>query len=113
MSKTIQTPSLEQLNELVERVAQLELRVVELEEKTEKRENRGPKSASSMTEEHAFRVKFGDLKDAKHGAAAKELGLSYGQIFSCRGGYTFKTVGKDWKKPVVTETTDATETTTE
>jgi hypothetical protein len=61
--------------------------------------DRGPKSAGEMTEEHAFRVKFGDMKDVKHKAAAETLGLSYGQIFSCRGGYTFKQVTKEWKKP--------------
>jgi hypothetical protein len=58
-----------------------------------------------MTAEHAFRVKFGDLKDVKHGEAAKTLGLSYGQIFSCRGGYTFKNINKDWKKAEAAETT--------
>lgn len=96
-SKNVITPSMEQMTEVLERLAALELRVVQLEESTTKREARGPKSESTMTAEHAFRVKFGDLKDVKHGEAAKTLGLSYGQIFSCRGGYTFKTVSKDWK----------------
>lgn len=99
MSKTIITPSMEQLTEALDRIAALELRVVQLEELTTKRDNRGPKSESTMTAEHAFRVKFGDLKDVKHGEAAKTLGLSYGQVFSCRGGYTFKTVDKNWKAP--------------
>jgi hypothetical protein len=102
-SKNVITPSMEAFAELLERVAQLETRVVELEETTHKREARGPKSDNSMTEEHAFRVRFGDLKDVKHGEAAKTLGLSYGQVFSCRGGYTFKTVSKDWKPAVVVE----------
>jgi hypothetical protein len=66
--------------------------------------DRGPKSAGEMTEEHAFRVKFGDLKDTRHKAAAELLGLSYGQIFSCRGGYTFKQVKSDWKAPTKAET---------
>lgn len=59
--------------------------------------DRGPKSQSEMTEEHAFRCKFGDLKDTKHKEVAELLGLSYGQVFSCRGGYTFKQVKADWK----------------
>ena len=51
--------------------------------------DRGPKSERAMTDEDAQLVKFGRLKDHSHKAAAKELGLSYGQIYSCRGGYTF------------------------
>lgn len=98
MSKNVITPSMEQFAELVERLSDAETRIAQLEEALTKRESRGPKSSSTMTEEHAFRVKFGDLKDVKHGEAAKQLGLSYGQVFSCRGGYTFKTVSKDWVK---------------
>jgi hypothetical protein len=59
--------------------------------------DRGPKSERSMTDDDAKRVKFGDLKDASHKDAAKKLGLSYGQIYSCRGGYTFNHVKKDGK----------------
>ncbi len=51
--------------------------------------DRGPKSERSMTDEDASRIKFGDLKDKSHKEAAKVLGLSYGQIYSCRGEYTF------------------------
>lgn len=83
--------------ELQTRVAQLETQVTELS----KPRDRGPKSSGEMTEEHAFRVKFGDMKSTAHKAAAEALGLSYGQIFSCRGGYTFKQVKEDWKKPTV------------
>jgi len=53
---------------------------------------RGPKAERPMTEADAYRVKFGDLKGVNHKEAAKVLGLSYGQIFSCRGSYTFKGV---------------------
>jgi len=51
--------------------------------------DRGPKSERSMTDDDAARVKFGNLKGASHKEAAAELGLSYGQIYSARGGYTF------------------------
>jgi hypothetical protein len=85
------------VTELNKRIEALESKVTELS----KPRDRGPASTGEMTEEHAFRVKFGDLKDTKHKAAAELLGLSYGQIFSCRGGYTFKQVTKDWKKPEV------------
>lgn len=60
--------------------------------------DRGPRSERSMTDEDAFRVKFGDLKDESHKAAAAELGLSYGQVYSARGGYTFTHIDKNWKQ---------------
>lgn len=57
---------------------------------------RGPKTDRAMTEADAFRVKFGDLKGLNHKEAAEKVGLSYGQVFSCRGGYTFKHVKANW-----------------
>ena len=95
--------TIDMFNEALERISQLESRVVVLEEQLAAKRP-AAKSENSMTEEHAFRVKFGDLKDLKHGKAAEALGLSYGQVFSCRGGYTFKTVTKDWT-PAAVETT--------
>lgn len=60
---------------------------------------RGPKVERAMTEADAYRVKFGDLKPPiTHKDAAEQLGLSYGQVFSCRGGYTFKHVKEDGKR---------------
>ena len=88
--------TVEMFTEALNRIADLETRAVVLEEQLAAKRP-AAKSENSMTEEHAFRVKFGDLKDLKHGKAAEALGLSYGQVFSCRGGYTFKTVTKDWK----------------
>ena len=81
------------VTELQTRVSTLETKVAELSQPRD----RGPKSQGEMTDEHAFRVKFGDMKATKHKDAAEALGLSYGQIFSCRGGYTFKHVKEDWK----------------
>lgn len=65
-----------------------------------KTHHRGPKTEGSnsrkslrtMTEDDAKRVVHGDLKDVSHGQAASALGLSYGQVYSARGGYTFKHV---------------------
>lgn len=57
--------------------------------------DRGPKSERDMIREDAWRVRFGDLKDASHKDAAKKLGLSYGQVYSARGGYTLKDVTAD------------------
>lgn len=65
------------VNQLAEKVNSIKVR------------DRGPKSERSMTDEDAARVKFGNLKAASHKEAAAELGLSYGQIYSARGGYTF------------------------
>jgi hypothetical protein len=57
--------------------------------------DRGPKSETTMTEEHARRVIYGDLKDASHKDAAAQLGLSYGQVYSARKGFTFKPIHKE------------------
>lgn len=56
--------------------------------------NRGPESTREMTKEDAERIMLGDLKDKKHNECATLLGLSYGQVYSARGGYTFKEVYK-------------------
>jgi len=74
-------------------IATLESEVAELKTKG----RGGPKSERPMTEADAYRVKFGDLKDMKHKEAAEAAGLSYGQVFSCRGSYTFKHVRENWK----------------
>jgi hypothetical protein len=88
------------MQQLIAAVEALTARVTALEAANVPRD-RGPKSTTTMTELHAFRVKFGDLKDTKPKEAATLLGLSYGQIFSARGGYTFKQVTKDWKPAAI------------
>lgn len=57
--------------------------------------DRGPKAERTMTDEDARRVILGDLKDASHKQAAETLGLSYGQIYSARKGFTFKPIHKE------------------
>lgn len=86
------------LQEVIERLGIVEAELEQMRTKT----RGGPKSDKPMTEEHAFRVRFGDLKDATHKEAADALGLSYGQVFSCRGSYTFKAVRANWK-PLLAE----------
>lgn len=93
------------LEYLVEKYQEVEARLQAVEAELEQMKTKtrgGPKSDKPMCEEHAFRVRFGDLKDATHKEAADALGLSYGQVFSCRGGYTFKTVRANWK-PLLTD----------
>jgi hypothetical protein len=53
---------------------------------------RGPKSTRDMTEEDARRVIHGDLRTMSIRKAAELLGLSYGQVYSAKNGYTFKYV---------------------
>lgn len=60
--------------------------------------DRGPESTREMTEDDARRVLLGDLKDKSHKDAATELGLSYGQVYSARKGFTFKYVYKEFRE---------------
>jgi hypothetical protein len=50
----------------------------------------GPASTTKLTDPMAWRICFGDLKDETTQAIADKYGLSFGQIYSCRGGYTKK-----------------------
>jgi len=52
--------------------------------------DRGPTSTREMLEADARACMIGEHKGLSHKDAAKVLGLSYGQIYSARGGYTFK-----------------------
>ena len=89
------------LKEIIEsqaaRIEALETKLAELEAKIEstKTRDRGPSSTREMTDDDARRILTGDLKDLSHKAAAEELGLSYAQVYSCRGHYTFKHVHKE------------------
>lgn len=58
----------------------------------------GPKTAKEMTDDDARRIMHGDLKDASHTKAAETLGLTYGQIYSARKGFTFKKIASE-KQP--------------
>lgn len=89
--------------ELTAMVIALQARVEALES-TPKKSNGSPRE---MTEDDARRILEGDLKDKKHQGAADALGLSYGQVYSCRLEYTFKPLHKamresgfknNWKK---------------
>ena len=65
--------------------------------KNAKVRDRGPDSQREMTEDDARRILLGDMKDVAHKKAAEELGLSYGQIYSARKGFTFKGIYKEWR----------------
>jgi hypothetical protein len=87
------------MQQLIEKVAELSARIEKLEASQVR--DRGPKSTKEMTEAIAFAVHYGEDKDLKPKIAAEKHGVSYGQIFSARGGYTFKQVTKDWKPKAV------------
>lgn len=57
--------------------------------------DRGPKSTRLMTEDDARAIILGDHAKLSHKEAAAKLGLSYSQIYSCRGGYTFKNITEE------------------
>lgn len=54
--------------------------------------NYGPASEVPMTDEMAWRIRFGDLKGVAVKDIADEHKLSRGQIYSVRGNYTFTKV---------------------
>ena len=88
------------IKDAVAMIDALTRRVEELETQlyAQKKGKKGmPKSTRPMTEEDAKRVTFGDLKDMSHADAARELGLSYGQIYSARNGYTFNYIKEENK----------------
>lgn len=66
-------------------------------------DRRGPKSTREMTDEDARRIlPTGDLAEKSHKEAAEALGLSYAQVYSCRGEYTFKHIHKEVKEKLAT-----------
>lgn len=79
---------IEKMNEIIEKMNTT---------KVTKVRDRGPDSQREMTEADARSILLGELKDKSHKAAAEELGLSYGQIYSARKGFTFKGVYKEFR----------------
>lgn len=79
------------LVELTALVLSLQEKIVALESLAEPKRNEAQRE---MTDADAQRIIAGDLADKKHNEAAKILGLSYGQIYSCRLEFTFKHVHK-------------------
>ena len=78
-------------------IESLTSRVEALEEKLKnvKVRDRGPASQRTMTEDDAREILLGESKELSHKEAAEKLGLSYGQIYSARNGFTFKKVYKE------------------
>lgn len=81
--------------DLILKINELIATVKQLQTGTTVARDRGPKSEKDMSEEDARRVMVGDMKDLSHKSAAEKLGLSYGQVYSARKGFTFKTIYKE------------------
>ena len=81
---------------LLKKIARLEGTVKELEARPVR--DRGPKSKRNMTEDDAREIMIGKLKEVSHRKCAEGLGLSYGQVYSARNGFTFKAVYKEARK---------------
>lgn len=77
---------------LASKVEALESKVVELSNKLEEITNKKSKSVKEMTNDDALRILNGDLATKSHKECAEALGLTYGQIYSCRLEFTFKAV---------------------
>lgn len=99
MNANVETSQVEAIRsmtnkQMVEAILSLTQRVEELEKKTT------PKTVDSkeMTDDDARSILFGELKDTKHKEAGEKLGLTYGQIYSCRLGFTFKAIHKEMKE---------------
>lgn len=97
MENTNLIAALEETAKLKEVIAKLN-EVIALVNTTPKvTRDRGPESTREMTEDDARRLLLGDLAAKNHKEAAQELGLSYGQVYSSRKGFTFKGVYKEWR----------------
>ena len=72
--------------------------------------NKSAPTKRNMTDADAMRALQGDMKELNHKEAAIAMGLTYAQVYSCRGGFTFKHVIHDlektgWKNPWEKSTT--------
>lgn len=89
------TPAKLTTAELTALVLSLQAQVAELQTKLEPPRK---DAAREMTDADARRILTGDLAQVKHKDAAATLGLSYGQIYSCRLEFTFKAIHKEMKE---------------
>lgn len=95
MNAKTKTPVSPAMQKLLNKIKTLEAKIVELEARPVR--DRGPASTRTMTEADAREILIGKRKDQSHRLAATELGLSYGQIYSARNGFTFKAVYKEFR----------------
>jgi DNA-directed RNA polymerase specialized sigma24 family protein len=82
----VQSVTVEMFEELVARVAQIEAKL-----------NAPKVSPTEMTDADAEKILSGEFHQLKHKEAAEKLGLTYGQVYSARMGFTFKHIVKKLK----------------
>lgn len=70
-------------------------KVNELVDKANMKRDRGPESTKTMTEDDAKAILLGEDRGLSHSKAAEKYGLSYGQVYSARKGFTFKPIYKE------------------
>jgi DNA-directed RNA polymerase specialized sigma24 family protein len=70
-------------------------KVNELVGRANAKRDRGPESTKQMTEDDAKAIILGEDRNLSHTKAAEKFGLSYGQVYSARKGFTFKTIYKE------------------
>lgn len=97
MTDTTKIEALDEHAKLKDVIAKMNQIIEVLNTKPQASRDRGPESTREMTEDDARRILLGDLATKNHKDAAKELGLSYGQVYSARKGFTFKSVYKEWR----------------
>ena len=97
MTDTLKIQALEETAKLKEVVAKMNELIEAFNNRPVASRDRGPDSTREMTEEDARKILLGDLAAKNHKDAAQELGLSYGQVYSARKGFTFKGVYKEWR----------------
>lgn len=83
-SKEIITVTLPTIQELLLRIVTLEEQISTISTPVRNTQQR------EMTDKDALNILTGECKDMKHNEASVKLGLSYGQVYSCRGKYTFR-----------------------
>ena len=81
------------MDNLLEMINQLTQRVIQLENANIPKDNQ----TKEMTDNDAISCLYGDNMNLKHKDCANKMGLSYGQIYSCRLEFTFKHIHKDMK----------------
>jgi N-acetylglutamate synthase/N-acetylornithine aminotransferase len=80
------------------KLADVIAKINELVEAFNTKRDRGPTSTRVVTEDDARKIVLGELKNLSHTKAAEALGLSYGQVYSARKGFTFKPIYKEGVK---------------
>lgn len=93
-SKTSNKELVHKVNEIIVALNQLSVQQPKPTSNSATRD-RGPVSERTMTDDDARKIMLGELSAASHKDAAQKLGLSYGQVYSARKGFTFKNIYKE------------------